>query len=1367
MVSYDAFIAAAESGSRKPVTLMAIESIDAIKVGISIKSDWDSYKTIDSLDTASMPGVIKPFDPYPLTVETFYTGGSPYSNINYVCWKNPPRDLTVLRIDKVQPNTMWVGEIHIVISDFRPTPHDIQVCETLPFGYTDLGTCAYDITGNGYWTVPSIVIPAGKWVSLWQYGYISIPYNASMWQELYGYPGSASYKLDLLLRHTPAASTRTKTVDLGVIPSEPSVFGCDYIAPSGSTVTYSARGSNDLLEWSELDVVHDKSSLSAFRYYDFYIVFTSDGVGIPSVSEITVSGGNSQFEYFSDQKDIPRRGARPYLKSLSPLTSKIDLLKSATTGEINATLFWRKKVGDMISRGYLKNKTVSFKLGYAGMAESEFVPYFTGTWFDYSADPSTQEISIKIRDVWKKFKQKVPEDTYSADGTKTTYLKLSGNIIQVMLQIINLTNAPDRYIDRDTFNSIRDTSRAGAAWVVSRELHESTEAAELLNELAISAGAFLFQLPDGRLTIRLYDDAVSATDVPVLDADRITFSAIDGGQKNLITRQAVYYQLIPGKTGTSTEDYAKGFLNPNQAAEIAWQETQTCEWLDKWGLGGGSDTEALNMLAQRRDSWFSNPRFTIRAENCPPRYIGIEKGDVVAVNSLELPTTDTNYDAGLRYTDQKLFLVLGKTVNPKTFTSSFDLFEVGPTTFTTSDIPAYTIFDRFPSVLNLRVNECVVQRSTGTVDHILIVQFDGPIDFVYGSAEIWIRVNDEAWTFFAPAPFTTPGGAYWIEIPCTVGYTYQIKAVTVNSGGFKQSLDLAPTTSITSTGVSTAIYMPPKDPTGSTTPPDRELPGININPPASPNSFPAIRGLRLTGQGNDTSFVGKHVSFSWNRYSFTYSLGAATGPAAGPPDSALVSYTAIIWNADGSLRHRAPGLKTEQYIYPFEQNYNDGSGIAARSLRGEVFAVGVKGDSKSATIDVSNPAPPIPDGIRLEAGLKSFTADWQPLSVPDLAGYKVWISTEAGFTPSESSVYARVQSTHLVVNNLPARTYFFRVAGYDTFGEDGLLISPEYAVTVYGAQILPDDLFTTLRADFMVLDSIFYFGDNGAHPTPGTETTLFWTAGRIIRGGSSFTLDGGSLMYASNKWVIATLVLGAASLSLAACGSGLPNLEPNQVIIASTSSVPNSAGNYLCYVRQANSALLEGAIIRDLTVTNEHVKDLSADKIKTGTMESTDYVPGVSGWKLGLNGTAEFRVVDIIDDLNIRSGAVSIGSVSGDTYPSLFPSVLAGGGQSTIASTSITVPAAYSALPFLVNFSFVIPCSSSAQIVAWDIYRGATHLDGDIVPNPGSGNLYRFTWSIVDSPGVGSFTYYLKLTIAGVTGTYSGHCALSVMGFKK
>ena len=72
-----------------------------------------------------------------------------------------------------------------------------------------------------------------------------------------------------------------------------------------------------------------------------------------------------------------------------------------------------------------------------------------------------------------------------------------------------------------------------------------------------------------------------------------------------------------------------------------------------------------------------------------------------------------------------------------------------------------------------------------------------------------------------------------------------------------------------------------------------------------------------------------------------------------------------------------------------------------------------------------------------------------------------------------------------------------------------------------------------------------------------------------------------------------------------------PKLEPSEHIIAVTSTEPlKDTNNYVCYVRQANSIAIEGALIRDATITNAKIQSLKADKIEANTITSLQISAG-------------------------------------------------------------------------------------------------------------------------------------------------------------
>jgi hypothetical protein len=599
-----------------------------------------------------------------------------------------------------------------------------------------------------------------------------------------------------LVSYLPTGGLTTSFVGFSSVPALASRLEIDDIVPAGCSATYHAYGGNTVGVWNDLGTVVDGSTLPAYRFYYFAVAITSNGTDTPFLDEIRVIGGNSQYLYFSTHKDTPIQGAKPYIApgGISSISSKIDLSQSATIGELTAKLHWTKEVGDMISTGYLKNKTIICKIGFVGLSEQDYEPYFVGTWYDYQADHEKRIITVKTRNILKRFNRKVPSADYFLDAAGQAFappklLTLAGNIMDVMLQLADLLGVPDRYLDRSSFTGLAAGSRSGPAWQVSRSITEPMDANELLNELAVSAGVFLVEGPDGKLTAQLYDDVVTSNAVDTLDAKLHKFRPIDGGQKELFTRQTIYYQLISGKPGSSASDFGKGLVYVNVNAEIAWQESATKEWMDKWGLS----VTAIQKLAQRRDGWFANPLATVKVENVPPRFWGIKTGQIVAVDNLQFPCPSNEWQG---FTDGTRFLVMSKTTNDPTSESlaiSYDLMQLGTPAFIPDpDFPSYTPFEYFPAVRNLALSEHLVRLAGGSVETMLDVDFDRPIDFHYGSAAIWSRPAGGTWKYKGLTDLGGPEDARVFSFAVSDSQTVEVAALTVNAVGQTMPIDMAP-----------------------------------------------------------------------------------------------------------------------------------------------------------------------------------------------------------------------------------------------------------------------------------------------------------------------------------------------------------------------------------------------------------------------------------------------------------------------------------------------------------------------------------------------------------------------------------------------
>jgi hypothetical protein len=367
-------------------------------------------------------------------------------------------------------------------------------------------------------------------------------------------------------------------------------------------------------------------------------------------------------------------GALPLIVpgSVGTLSTKLDLMKTPTTAEINLALFWTAATGDLIATGYPKNKIARIRHGYVGISESDYEPLLEGRYYDDDADPVKMQIGVKFRDVRTMYaKRKLPKETFEA-GTyaKTTLPIIYTNMhaFDVILDLYDKMGIPGHYVG--DFAAVRTADRSGTEWNVTRTISNPEEAESLINELAVTCGVILSPQPDGTVTPIVLDD--SAEPVVIFDAREVTLSKIDGGKKELFTRSMVYYDPLIADPGDSEENYHRIYIIDNNDARLAWGEESEKRWFDKWA----ATETARQALAVRMDKWFSNPRMKLTLSNVAPRHMGVRLGDLVQIDNLKVPVATSEWPGIVA---GKKFLVISRDFDPKNGTLKFGLSETGTT----------------------------------------------------------------------------------------------------------------------------------------------------------------------------------------------------------------------------------------------------------------------------------------------------------------------------------------------------------------------------------------------------------------------------------------------------------------------------------------------------------------------------------------------------------------------------------------------------------------------------------------------------------------------------------------------------------------
>ena len=290
--------------------------------------------------------------------------------------------------------------------------------------------------------------------------------------------------------------------------------------------------------------------------------------------------------------------------------------------------------------------------------------------------------------------------------------------------------------------------------------------------------------------------------------------------------------------------------------------------------------------------------------------------------------------------------------------------------------------------------------------------------------------------------------------------------------------------------------------------------------------------------------------------------------------------------------------------------------------------------------------------------IRAFHVSFTPSRDLDVVGYKIHavavtpeLQLAGDFTPTEANQINDGPETsylYTLPEGTPSGDWFVKVGAYDTFGVENMNYSSTIQVTVPQFQLLPDEMYAAGRTDFMVKDSIFNFGtyNNGVLEN---GSVLYYTAGSIVRGDKEYTFDSGSLTASISSYIIATLSGATATISSVTTAGAYPTLTADKVVLAITSESLSEPGKYLCYMRQANNLELEGAIIREATISGAKIKNATITNAKIGNAE-------VDTLKIAGNAVTITKSFSLIDVVAASSGSTVLGFISIDIPDTVSPS---------------------------------------------------------------------------------------------------------------
>lgn len=234
---------------------------------------------------------------------------------------------------------------------------------------------------------------------------------------------------------------------------------------------------------------------------------------------------------------------------------------------------------------------------------------------------------------------------------------------------------------------------------------------------------------------------------------------------------------------------------------------------------------------------------------------------------------------------------------------------------------------------------------------------------------------------------------------------------------------------------------------------------------AGPEGYPkpTVTDLELTDNPGSLHFVGTDVRVRWKN---NFAL-SATGDLQNVTSPHYSHNLVSVYHAGTGALLRSERVTSQAYIYDFLSNRADCEALGysgpTRAIRIDVTVSDVFGrTSAPASVVFTNPVPEAIAPSYQVAGSSIFLGYTQPAD-PDFAGVIILRSKAPGIKTTDAPLYEGTINP-LTIPGDPDTGYYFRIAGYDSFGKTDLNWSTEFSITTLndGADTDPPRIPTEL-----------------------------------------------------------------------------------------------------------------------------------------------------------------------------------------------------------------------------------------------------------------------------------------------------------------
>ncbi|MCK5641414.1 MAG: hypothetical protein KAJ19_11475, partial [Gammaproteobacteria bacterium] len=249
------------------------------------------------------------------------------------------------------------------------------------------------------------------------------------------------YNMDYYIDNSSGYIT-TDNIDLGKVPTEEGEWMLHDIAPDGTTLVYTAWHSTTGAFTGEevsIGVIADGDVITDLkRYWRVRATFTPNANRNRTPTLQAIRADYTTFRRFNK---IPDLGYEPLVDSLDSLTTKIDLFKPSSVGQISVGIVMSSEVSNWVFGDTLYNKIVKVRLGfdYPGFTEGDYAKYFTGAIDDW--DVSDGVLKLVLKDLSKDWSLPVPSKWETGDDVTWTDKHHVDVILNIFQNHINVRDS--------------------------------------------------------------------------------------------------------------------------------------------------------------------------------------------------------------------------------------------------------------------------------------------------------------------------------------------------------------------------------------------------------------------------------------------------------------------------------------------------------------------------------------------------------------------------------------------------------------------------------------------------------------------------------------------------------------------------------------------------------------------------------------------------------------------------------------------------------------------------------------------------------------------------------------------------------------